>query len=710
MDDMTVDAPVPTGDKKTEWEQEPSLLDLKHDLEEARSTHDAKVSRIDNWLDNLYVRNGAIPKTGNNRSKYVPKLIRKQAEWRYSSLSEPFLSSPDLFDAQPVTWEDTKAATQNALVLNDQFTSKIDRQAFIDEYVRTAVDEGTVIVKTLWEYEDEEYLEVKPIVEYVPDPDFAPALQQLAVIKETNPNEYRFDVPEEMKMALEYSIEMGTPFRAKVVGQETVTSTRVLKNQPAFEVCDYRNTVVDPTCQGDIDKASFVVHSFETSLSELEKSESYFDLDKINLTANSPLGEPDHETKDNSNFNFRDRARQKFIVYEYWGYYDIDGSGAVRPIVASWVGNTLIRLEESPFPDGKLPFVSVSYLPVRKEVYGEPDGELLEDNQKLIGAVSRGMIDILGRSANGQTGIRKDMLDSTNRRRYEKGLDYVFNPGVDPRQGVHMHTYPEIPQSALVMVQSQNQEAESLTGVRSFASGITGSSLGEVAAGVREASDAASKRELGILRRLAKGIVKLGYKVAAMNAVFLSEEEVVRITNDDFVSVRRDDLAGKIDLRLTVSTAEEDNQKAQELAFMLQTMGQNLDFNMNKILLSKIAKLRKMPDLAKQIEDFEPQPDPMEQELKRLEIEEKKAEINERNAKALERQAQAQLDLAKAKNLDSDTDMKDLDFVEQESGVKQERELQKQGEQARANMELEKIKAKLNNKPSDTKASGGSES
>jgi hypothetical protein len=49
-------------------------------------------------------------------------------------------------------------------------------------------------------------------------------------------------------------------------------------------------------------------------------------------------------------------------------------------------------MEENPFPDKKLPFISVQYLPTRKSIYGEPDGALLEDNQKIIGAVTRGMI------------------------------------------------------------------------------------------------------------------------------------------------------------------------------------------------------------------------------------------------------------------------------------------------------------------------------
>ena len=80
-------------------------------------------------------------------------------------------------------------------------------------------------------------------------------------------------------------------------------------------------------------------------------------------------------------------------------------------------------MEENPFPDKKIPFVLVQYLPRRKNIYGEPDAALIEDNQKIVGAVTRGIIDIIGRSASGQQGIRKDALDVTNARKFERGDD-----------------------------------------------------------------------------------------------------------------------------------------------------------------------------------------------------------------------------------------------------------------------------------------------
>ena len=256
--------------------------------------------------------------------------------------------------------------------------------------------------------------------------------------------------------------------------------------------------------------------------------------------------------------------------------------------------------------------------------------------------------------------------------------------------------------SAQFMLQLQNLEAESLTGVKSFSQGISGQSLGDVAVGVRGALDAASKRELGILRRLSAGIVSIGRKFISMNAEFLSETEVVRITNDKFVEVRRDDLTGNFDLTLSISTPEEDSNKAEELGFMLQTMGPNMDPEMSRMSLSDIARLKKMPDLAQRILEYKPEPDPLAEKLRELEIAKLEVEIAALRARAQRDLANAQLDgvkenteLARAEELRSKVDQNNLDFVEQESGVKQERELQKHGEQARSQLGMKILDHKL---------------
>ena len=675
--------------KLTDWAKEPTISDLKQDVDDANQYKDYHVDKIDTWLDNLYVRGSAKKDFGKNRSSITPKLIRKLAEWRYPALSEPFLDTEDMFDVDPLTYEDKGAAKQNSLVLNNQFNTKINKNKFIDEYVRTVANEGTVIVYVGWEFEEK--LVKEPIFDFKPSQDMRD-VQSINIIRsklEQDPN-YLNTLNPEQQQAFQMSVERNIAIIPVQIGEQEVLKT--VKNQPLLEIVNYKNITIDPSANGDIDKAYFIERTFESSLSGLKKAGKYKNLDQINVNNSDIISQPDHvidNIDEISNFNFSDKNRKKLVVHEYWGYWDINGDGILVPIVATYVGQTMIRMEKNPFPDEKLPFVAVSYLPVKNSVYGEPDGELLIDNQELIGATTRGVVDMMGKSANGQTGRKKSALDITNKRRYERGEDYEFNDNVNANEAFFTHKFPEIPQSANFMLTMQSAEAESLTGVRAFSQSTAGNIGAETAAGVRSATDAASKREMGILRRLATGMKNIGRKIISMNAVFLDEEEVIRVTNEEFVTIRRDDLQGNFDLRLNISTAEANEAKASELAFMLQTTGQTMGPQFSQLILADIARLRKMPELAKKIANYTAPTDPLEEEIKRLQVELLKAQIANENAKANENNANAELDIAKAANLNSDTDQKNLDYIEQERGVKQERDIQLQGIQARGNMALE---------------------
>lgn len=673
----------------TDWAKEPSVLTLQDDLQIAKPAHDLHVSKVKNWLNQRNVEGDAKPKTGPNQSSVQPRLIRRQNEWRYSALSEPFLSTPKMFSLEPVTFEDGPGTDQNELVLNWQFRTKINRVKFIDEYVRTTVDEGTCVIRLGWRRETEQVVTTVPVFTYYEDasPENIQAIEQGLALMEANPRGYD-ELPEDVKASVEYSAEKGFPCIAIQTGEEEVIEERFVKNQPTLDIVNYENLYLDPNAEGEIEKANFAILSFETSKAELLKDGRYKNLDQVNWSASSPSHDSDHASQNDETTQFKDEIRKRVVAYEYWGWFDVNGDDTLVPIVATWIGNTMIRMEENPFPDKELPFVVVPYMPLKKSLTGEPDAELLQENQAILGAVTRGMVDLLARSANGQKGFSKGLLDPVNRRRYDKGEDYDFNPAQNPQHSIIEHKYPEIPNSALTMLQLQNQDAESLSGVKAFSGGLSGEAYGDVAAGIRGMLDAAAKREMSILRRLAKGMEDIGRKIVRMNAVFLSEEETIRVTNEKFVTVRREDLAGDFDITVDISTAEVDEAKSQDLSFMLQTLGPNSDFSMVQMILAEIATLKRMPELAEKIKNFQPQPDPFDQKIKELEIAKLEAEI-------VEIQAEAMLKQAKAKEAYSKADLTDLDYVEQETGTKHARDMDKQGAQAAANQELEITKRLL---------------
>lgn len=675
--------------KLTDWPKEPSILSLKEDLEAGKPAHDSQVAKFNRWNDMMAVKGTSKIKVTKGRSSVQPKLIRRQAEWRYSALTEPFLSSEKLFKVSPVTHEDENAARQNELVLNHQFRTKLNKVKFIDDYVRSDVDEGTVLVRTGWKRATVKIQEEVPVFGYyeIESEEELEALTQAIQAQELDPRSFDEDADPLIKAAVEHYKETGQPTIAEQSGTQIVEVDKVLENRPDLKVFNPANVIIDPSCEGDLDKAMFCIFTSETSKSELLKDDvKYQNLDKIVWDDGAAMTDQQHISSTPQEFQFKDAARKKVVVYEYWGFYDIEGNGTLTPIVCTWVGSTIIRMEKNPFPDQKLPLVLVQYLPVKRELHGEPDAELLEDNQKILGAVTRGMIDLLGRSANSQQGFAKGMLDPLNRRKLDNGQDYEFNPNSNPNGGLISHKYPELPQSAMAMLSLQNQEAEALTGVKSFAGGISGDAYGDVAAGIRGTLDAASKREMAILRRLAKGMQEIGEKIISMNGQFLSEEEVVRITNDKFEIIKREDLVGEFDLVVDISTAEVDEAQAKDLSFILQTIGPDMGLDMRKIILSEIANLKRMPELAHRIENYQPEPDPMQQKLQELEI--AKAE------KELELlQSEIGLNEAKAQAAITAADRGNLDFMEQQSGVAHARGIENQRAQAEGNQALEVTKA-----------------
>ena len=681
--------------KLTDWAAEPSLSDLKEEFRLAQATQATHMVKVDEWVRLLGAELKIKPMAG--RSKVQPALIRKQAEWRYPTLTEPFLSADKLYKISPVTFEDAAAAKQNELLLNHQFRTQINRVNFIDQLIRGVVDEGTGIIRTGWSRRVKKVPETAAVYEYYPitTEEEQQLLQQALELKESDPRTFDETVPEEVKEAINYFAEKGQPVTAIKVGEQTVITDEIIENRPVCEVLNPRNVYVDPSCNGNTDKAMFIVVTRETCKADLLKdSYPYINLDKIDWTSKE-LTDVHHQSSTPNDFNFKDASRRKLVVYEYWGYFDITGDGTLTPILVIWLGEHIIYIGESPFSDGKLPFVFIPYLPIKRSHYGESDAHLLKDNQAIQGAVTRGIIDLLGRSANAQRGVAKGMLDTLNRKRYDSGQDYEFNPLTHPSNGIVEHKYPEIPNSALTVLGMQAQEAEALTGVKSFSSGISGASYGDVAAGVKGALDASAKREMAILRRVAKGLVDVGTRIISMNGDFLSDVEVVRVTNEEFVPIARDELKGNFDLVIDIATAEVDNMKVQDLAFMLQTLGNNIDQAITMKILVQIAELKRMPELAKQIKDFKPEPDPLAEKLKQIEVAKAELELQEL-------QSQIELNKAKARDLLANADKTDLDYVEQETGTKHARDLDRQAAQARANQDLQVTKALTTPKKLDT--------
>ena len=655
------------------------LKSLQQDYEKSKAYNDAWHKKIDKWTDEYMGR-----KYGNEikgKSQIVTRDIKKHSEWLQSSILDPFTSTPDIVKCNPANRESITLARNAEMILNQQFCRQFDRYNFLTIALKIMDTEGTVVIKTGWDFLEEERELLKK--ELVPVID--PMSQQIVMDPTTQ---------QPMMQEIQYK------------KKEKVR----LIDKPTAEVVRNQDIYVDPSCMGNFNNMQFIIHQFETDLSTLKTDGRYKNLEKIKVDTN----EGDYDDYENYNnlpdpkyFEFEDKPRKKILVREYWGNYDLDGDGIAEPIVCAWTDNLVIRLEANPYPDKKPPFIIVPLLPIPFQLFGESNAEILGDIQKVNTAITRGIIDNMAQSNNAQIGFSKGVLDPINEERMLNGDNFVMNTNV-PKDAIWVGNFNPLPNTVFNVLELNNQSAQSLTGVNVYGNNQTTNMIGENPASSKGVLDGGNLRKLMLVKNISENLVKpLMRKWLEYDAELLPPETVVRSTKseNEFEIIRRDDLSGSMDIDITISTNEDNAAKARELAFLLQTIGPNEDPNVRKRIMSEIMRLHKMYDSAKWIEEYQPQPDPLQQELMMAQIENLKAQTQEILASAGRQQvdgslkeAKISVEQAKAQSIGKDINLKGLDFYQKQNRFDQmqnaalkEKEIDERSKNERLKLQLEQL-------------------
>ncbi len=641
-----------------------NISELLQSLKDDKAAADSNKSTWDTRREVWIMESNGEP-YGNEvkgKSSIVTRDIKKAEVWQHATIIDPFVSNADIVRAGPISGEDDPLSDQSETLLNHFFCRKFDRYNFVSESFKIFQREGTVTARAGWEFAEEE-VEVEVPVE-----------QMMRVMG-----------------------PQGPMMQPQIVGYKTELQMKTVLNQPTAATRDNKTLWIDPTEKQDIGKAQFCVEHFKTSMSQLKQEGIYENLDQI-VIATSDSDVDDDETyrdSDDENFKFADDARAELDAYEYWGNYDVDDDGVAEPIICTWVGNVIIRLEENPYPDRELPYVSCASDPEPFSINGRPNADLQSADQKITTSITRSLMDTLDSSTNGQRGFKEGTLDPANERKFKAKKDFKFQ---SESPVIWEGKYADFNPSVMNFLEmTRNNQAE-LTGVKPFA-GSNGS-LGS-ATQANMAMGAVAKKEVDISRNFAENfIIPLLRKWLSMINEFMEPEEVERITGKPYVKPDPYDMGGFVDIRLEVATAETDMKKAQDINFMLQTNGPSLDFDMRKMLMVEQAELQKMPGLAAKLEALQPPPpDPLEQQMKMLEIEKLKAEIAERQSRAEEnkvdmrlKEANTILAQAKTRELHSKADTADLDYTRTATGQSQQDALDMENRKTRNKMLEERDK------------------
>ena len=656
-----------------------SLLDnIKSDYKSAEKFKQDNDDNVDRWL-NVY--NSEL--YGNeeaNKSRYVSSMVKQMVSWQLASLVEPFTASEDIISVEPVTFEDVPTSDQAELLLNYQFSRNFERFTFISDMMLKIMTEGTCFAKTSWVFEEKEVTEI--VQEEIPIP--MDPMMETAFLEQMQQAVMQAEQAGEDPQAVQMQFMEQVP--TQIIEKE-VTFMKKIVNKPTAEICELKDLRVDPTCRGSIKNAQYIIHDFETDLSSLRKDGRYKNLDKLEESLSRDSTYVQRDSVDDSAV-FSDEARKRFIVHEYWGNYDLNNDGIAEPVVICWVNDTIIREDDNPLDNGTKPFVRAVYDRKPGYIYGEPIAESIEDKQRIDSILNRGIFDDMKAANNGQRGIKKGFTDATNETRFKSGKDFEYNTTMND---VWEGKYTPISQSVFAVLGKNKEEADAYAGIKGFAHGTGGNSLGSTAAAVNATTTSSAKREMQIIRGVAEeAIIPMLQIWLAYDALFLEEEEIVRVTNGEFVEIKKDDLDGNVDIKMSISTQESKAMKADRLAFLMQTMGNGMPPEQANLITADLMEINDMPHLAEAIKNMPPpEPSPQEKMVQELQIELLKAQVQNEYAKARENEidfelksAKTQNELAKARNMDSDSDIKDLDFLRKDEGEDHRQDMEKESQKS----------------------------
>jgi hypothetical protein len=695
------------------WKNKPTIKDLKRDYKSAKSSSDTAKSRIEKYIA-LY------KESQTDTKRYRSRLIRKQLEWIIPNIEEPVLATKAMFNLSPVTSAAIDKVKKNQRILDYQWHNQIDKTRFVNKAARKFAIEGTAIVKVGWSTKTKTITE--KIVESVCTSDISEVNKVLDKAKRTDSNLYN-------KLLKTYQETGSIP-----VGQAEVEIERevVIENKPVYTVKDNRQIIVDPSAKGVLNDVRFVIDVYETDYATLKQNEDiYMNLDYVknyiieqgesDTTSEYEVATDDYDDDD---FVFSDLARKKVTIYEYWGYWDINGDGTLEPIVAAWIGNKIIRMEENPFPHKKIPYAFASFMPIDDEIWGEPISELLEDDQKSLTGVVRAMEDITSDNATGQEFVDVTLFDTpVQKKNYEEGKRVYTRKGVDPRQAIYRKTVEPVPPVLFDMKAMYSDEAIKLTGVQEVqmkASKQYGGSTGEPVQ-----RDAESNRDMSILRRFTAMLEDIAKMTISMNKEFIVEDQVMKTGSEYHEVGDISDLSDDFDIKVDIATPQVNDRKARRIMTMMQTNAANMSPEIAAAHYIKTANLWGETDLSDMIESIlSTPPSEAEQRMQQIqlelaeielrakrvemlskvkEMELKDAKIDEivksieagsQDAKALRDKAHAELNLAQAEKFDSQKKLFDQEFNLIDTGTKRTWEKEDKEFQHLANLEREEVRTK----------------
>jgi len=363
-------------------------------------------------------------------------------------------------------------------------------------------------------------------------------------------------------------------FLIKVKREKTISDQPVLDNVPvsefrwlpdanevsALQFCYQRRLMTRSEIESNVNAGVFQPVTDEEIAGAIYNEEQDGDLE-------SYYKENDTQLRDGA--ASLDPSREQYWVYECFAKYDIDGDLVSEDVIATVIGEKIVRVEENELE--RPHFAVLSPYPDQYQITGKTIDDMIGELQDIKVAMYRQIILNIANNNDRQAIISEKNIvaqDLVENRKYIRAKDLVNGMRVSDV----VQFMPESPLSSAVfpVLQNIDQIKENRTGVTKYNQGGDSGDLNKTATGITAIMAAANQRIEMIARMFSEtGVVDLFQLLVEMNTRYVDQETVIRLTNGKPLLVRPDDLRGEYDLTVAAGVGAGQRQEATQNMMLL---------------------------------------------------------------------------------------------------------------------------------------------
>jgi len=506
---------------------------------------------------------------------------------------------------------------------------------------------------------------------------------------------------------------------------------KVVLKQPTQKVLRTENVYIDPNAE-NLQEAKYIIYKYTDRVDNIKRNKEY-DQKVIESTLGSQSSDDIFRSETDSAIHKQYIGSDVVTLYEFW-YRDKEGNikfevhleGEDKKVENEYgevetKGKKRGKLKgnDSPFPFDRFPFILINLHPTPFSLFSDSLPELIFDEQKVTTSIVRGVIDNMALSNNATKFIRKNSLDEINLKRLQAGEPYVeVRTTGSIRDVVVDGSFNQIPQSVFNVFALFEDSASETTGVNKMMGGNASTQdLKAPATNVQLMMTQSQIKLENVIDNIAFGLYQMFKMWVAMFNEWLTEADIELITGINISMLKEIEMqrlaqqygldqipdeetrleaqlliAQKVDelfnnkyadydIDIKVGSDAKKTIKVQQLNMLMQQLAPLASVGAvpqkaMQLLVADLAEALDRPDIAKLIEQYEPQPD-------QLEIMEKQAEIEYLKAKAMKEQALAQNALGRTKQTEVKA-QKEMLSIDPEVG-------QKYADLAKKYAEIEKL-------------------